>query len=211
MIIGQGFKTLLIIIIICIYHFAIQNGLEKSFSEAYFEYNTVRRPAHRCIKNDKNLRGLNCIGMPSGHAEVITIFTVLLYIYGFIPLYISVLSIILVSYQRIYTNMHTVGQVVSGSMIGLLYVLIYQYISRLISPQADSGLSLYSLIPAVLIGLLLALLVVFKIDQQISNHIPKWISSEIIDSISKKQNVPLYTKLCSIYTNSIIQYKTFLN
>ena len=65
------------IIIISFYHSLLQNGLEKIFCETYFDYNYIKRPLYRC-KNMENGQATSCIGMPSGHAETITIFFLLM-------------------------------------------------------------------------------------------------------------------------------------
>ncbi len=62
---------MLIIVFIFFYHYFIHNGLEKIFCETYFDYNYIKRPLDSC-SDYLNGKNLNCIGMPSGHAEYIT-------------------------------------------------------------------------------------------------------------------------------------------
>ena len=94
----KNFKNNIFIIFIILfifsYHFYIQNGLEKTFSETYFHYETVKRPSNTYNNNELN-KGLDCIGMPSGHAESATLISILLYYYKFIPLWICILLIFL--------------------------------------------------------------------------------------------------------------------
>ena len=67
--------------------------------------------------------------MPSGYAETITIFASLLYLYEFIPLWVCLLLICIVSIQRLITHMHTIIQIIAGIMFGLFYVYIYKHFS----------------------------------------------------------------------------------
>lgn len=64
--------------------------------------------------------------MPSGHTEAMAVFAGLLYFYKFIPLWISLLAIVLMGMQRILLNMHTPGQVLVGGLAGILYASIYK-------------------------------------------------------------------------------------
>ena len=117
---------LISIMVICLYHFRIQNGLEKLFFETYFDYPDVKRPLLRCASR-LNGQSTNCIGMPSGHAETITLFASLLYLYKFIPFWVCLLLIFCFSGQRIISNMHTLYQVIAGIFIGYRYSMIYKY------------------------------------------------------------------------------------
>ena len=78
-------QVLIFIILITTYHYYIHNGLEKIFSQIYFEYDSVKRPLFRC-KNIENCSRLGCIGMPSGHAETSSVFSFLLYFIMFLSL-----------------------------------------------------------------------------------------------------------------------------
>jgi len=148
-------KILIIIILIFIYHYLIQNDLEKRFSQVYFEYTNIKRPTKKCEKNTKNL---NCVGMPSGHAESVTILSSLLYLYKFIPLWLCLLVIFVFSIQRIIKNKHSIDQVLMGIIIGLFYVFIYKKLN----------LSIYAFIIVLLIGFTLLLLTYYKLNNQIS-------------------------------------------
>jgi membrane-associated phospholipid phosphatase len=142
-------NSILIITILLItsYHYHIQRNLEAMFFKQYFEYDSVKRPLSKCKENLNNNSTL-CIGMPSGHAETMTILTSLLYLYKFIPLWACVILIFAVSLQRIILNVHTIIQVVVGIIFGLCYVCIYKYFN----------LSIYSFLLVLCIGLLLKLL-----------------------------------------------------
>lgn len=115
--------TFIVIILIVIYHFKILNKIEKIFSQKYFglDNNFIKRPLKKCINN----KILTCIGIPSGHTEAITIFSLLLYHLKWISLPVCILLIIGVGIQRIISNMHTPFQVFIGFLLGLFYSSIY--------------------------------------------------------------------------------------
>jgi membrane-associated phospholipid phosphatase len=123
-------KKLMIFIIILLitnYHYLIQNYLEKYYFKCHFDYNSIKRPLTICSKEQQREKPTTCIGMPSGHVETITIFTSLLYLYKFIPLWISILLIFIISIQRYISNMHSIIQIVAGIIFGLSYVFIYKH------------------------------------------------------------------------------------
>lgn len=117
-------KLVALICLLTLYHYHIHNTIEKRFCQKHFDYHLVKRPLTKCsiVKSPR----INCIGMPSGHTEAIAVFTGLLYFYKMIPLWICLLAIILMGLQRIYSNMHTLGQVLVGGMIGIIYAFIYK-------------------------------------------------------------------------------------
>ena len=184
---------------VTLYNYFIQNGLEKIFFETYFnKFNFIKRPLKKCFNN---FIGVNCIGMPSGHTETITIFCCLLYFYKIIPLWFCIFLIFITALQRIITNMHTLIQVLFGIFFGFIYAQIYKYLN----------FCFISFLIILFIGFILSLLVIYKIDKQINNKIPNWIDKTMLESIKKKQNSPLYIKICSIYINSFIQNITYIN
>ena len=193
-------QLLCVFILISAYHFTLQNGLEKIFNESFFDYDNVKRPLSKCA-NGQNGQQTKCIGMPSGHSETITILAFLLYLYKFISLPLCIALIIIFSAQRIISNMHTFSQVVVGILCGALYVTIYSVF----------GLSLYSFFIVFAIGMILASLSIYKIDQQVYGNIPDWVDPNMIPNIRSKQEAPLYSKIGAIYTNAIIKNITFLH
>jgi len=193
-------KNFVIIILLSLYNFSIQNGLEKTFTQTYFNYNDVKRPLNICNK-DIECKKLKCIGMPSGHAETASLFFILLYFNKFINLWVCLFSIIFFSAQRIITNMHTFNQVLIGAILGLIYAIIYNYFN----------LSLIGFSFIFLIGFILSILCIYKIDKNIKEPIPNWVDKSMYESIKNKQNVPLYIKLGSLYINSAIQSITYIN
>jgi hypothetical protein len=141
---NKDFNIVVLIIFVCLYHYSIQNDLEKNFSEIYFNYDEIKRPLIRCSNENPD----GCIGMPSGHAEVITILSSLLYLYDFIPLWLCLTLILIFSGQRITSNMHTIPQVLVGIFLGYMYALLYHYFN----------FSVYSFLIVLSIGSILRLL-----------------------------------------------------
>ena len=191
-------QLLFVILLISYYHFTIQNGLEKIFCETYVDYNLVKRPLAKCA-DGSNGQNTMCIGMPSGHAETVTIFATLLHLHNYISLPICVFLIVLFSAQRVIAGMHSLIQVIIGISVGLLYVTLYTKFSFI-----------YAFLMVFSIGVLLATLSVYKLDKQIREaNIPYWVEDR--NSIQQKQNVPYYSKLWSIYANAVIQNRTFMS
>jgi len=197
---NKGFNIIIIIILVSLYHAILHNGLEKLFSETYFNYEEVKRPLIRC-SSCLDDQPLGCIGMPSGHAETITVFSSLLYLYGFIPLWLCLIIIIGVSGQRIISNMHTLPQVLAGISFGYMYALLYHHFN----------LSIYSFLIVLSIGLILSLLCIYKLDKEIQTPIPNWVDPKMKESIKKKQDSPIYSKIGAIYANAVIQNRTFIS
>ena len=124
---NNKFMIFVTIVVIINYHYLIQNYLEKYFFKYHFDYNSIKRPLKICSKEQEREKSTMCIGMPSGHVETITIFAILLYLYKFIPLWVSILLICIISIQRYISNMHSIIQIVVGIIVGLSYVFIYKH------------------------------------------------------------------------------------
>jgi len=75
---NKDFNIVVLIILISLYHGTLQNDLEKKFSETYFNYDEIKRPLIRC-SDYLDGRTFECIGMPSGHAETVTLLSSYLY------------------------------------------------------------------------------------------------------------------------------------
>jgi hypothetical protein len=135
---------IIVILLIVFYHNLIQNDLEKRFFEKYLGYDNVKRPLKKCKKYEKK-NTLSCVGMPSGHAETITILSGLLYYYKFISLWLCFTLILIFSFERITSNAHTLQQVFVGILFGYGYLNIYTYFN----------LSIYSFLIVASIGLIL--------------------------------------------------------
>jgi len=143
----QKFMIFVIIVVITIYHYLIQNDLEKYFFKCHFDYNSIKRPLKICSKEQERKKPTVCVGMPSGHAETITIFAGLLYLYKLIPLWFSILIIFIISIQRYISNMHSIIQIMTGIIFGLSYVFIYKHFN----------LAIYSFLIVIFIGMSLYL------------------------------------------------------
>ena len=141
------------LIIVFTYHL-VQNNIEKQFSLTYFGFDNVKRPL-----SDSNMYTFRDLGMPSGHAEIATIISCILYYYKFISLWLCILLIFIFSMQRVVANRHTVFQVIVGIICGLIYSYIY----------ISNNLSLLSLGFVVLISLLLFSSIIYKIEEKKEN------------------------------------------
>jgi len=146
-------KILIIIILLCVYHYYIHNSIQKKFSQLYLSNDISIRPSLKCSLNN-NVKGFNCAGMPSGHAELFTLFFVLLYFNKIIPLWIALLLIIIISLQRVLSYRHTIIQVLVGITLGYFYASLYNYFN----------LSIIGFIIVLLIGLILSLLILNKMN-----------------------------------------------
>ena len=143
----KNILLLIIIVFITIYHYYVQHLSEVAFFKRHFDYNNVKRPLFKC-KEKQDTDSTLCIGMPSGHAESITILSCLLYLYKFIPLWLCLIFIFIVSFQRIVSHMHTIIQVIIGILFGLCYVFLYK----------NLNLSIFSFLLVLSIGLSFKLL-----------------------------------------------------
>ena len=182
-------KIICIILFIFIYHLFIQNGIEKLITKTFIEKTFIKRPL---FKEDK-FNKLCHIGMPSGHAEIITIICCLLYNYNYINLQYLLIIIAIISLQRVISKRHTFIQIIFGIIFGLLYSLLY------------IKLPLLSVILVLLFGLLLLKLTINKYDVKVKKPIPKWVNNCMISNINKKQNINFIYKLPLFYYNCINQ------
>ena len=179
-----------IISIIALIHFFIINVLEKNIYQLFIA--TDKRPDKRCINNDT----FNCLGMPSGHTETITIICLLLYYSKYISIYTALLIILIIGFQRILFKRHTLSQVIVGFILGIIYSLIY----------IKTNISFTSIIIIFLIILLYISLLTSKITLLLNEQIPSWVDISLIPKINKKKNVSYSHKLyetCQI----LIPYK----
>ena len=185
---------ILIIALILVYHF-VHNGIEKQFSQLHFKYDSIRRPLDYCDR-EYNCNKLYCTGMPSGHVEIATILCILLEL----PMWITGVIVVATGLQRIITHMHTLNQVIAGAIMGLLYSATY------LKFGLKNGMLLI-----VTLGLVLTIINIHYIDHQVKAKLPDWVHPDMYSSIQKKQNVPFYIKLGSLYVNSVYQNVTFIS
>jgi membrane-associated phospholipid phosphatase len=119
---------LFIIIFISLYHYKIINFLEKKIVNHFSNNSLIFRPNKLCNNKKyhiKNSIDAKCLGMPSGHAETITIFSILLYSQKYIPFWCILLFIFIIGIQRIIYERHTLLQVIMGILLGIIYSFIY--------------------------------------------------------------------------------------
>ena len=187
-----------IIFVIVLYDHLILNVLEKMLAGTFFDYSDVKRPLTFCLKKENVT--VKCLGMPSGHAQTITLVALLLYTYKLISFTVCAVLITLVSLQRVILQKHTFAQVCAGIIIGLLYSYIY------ISNNLSSTCIIYIL--GITIALIFAIM--YKIEQHLYTHIPEWVDPNMISSIQKKRSSPMYLKFASIFANTVLHGRTFM-
>jgi membrane-associated phospholipid phosphatase len=136
------------LLIVVLYHYYIQNNVEKRFCLEYFDYNNVKRPLSGNIIDSSG-----DLGMPSGHAEAGTIMFLLLYYYGYISFTLCLILIFICSLQRVLKQRHTIAQVIVGTILGVIYTYIYK----------SYNLSLFSFAIVLSIALLLTVLIYYKV------------------------------------------------
>ncbi len=148
--------------------------MEKLLAQLY--YKTLPRPNETCKKIPSIL---SCLGMPSGHTEAITLLTIFAFLSGFINIFWVISLILLVVFERVITQMHTINQVMVGFLLGLLYALIYYSLK---SP-------IYICIIAIMILILYVLLITTYIEKQLYSQIPTWVDNKYFSIIQKKRSV----------------------
>jgi len=182
--------VLSIIFILAYYHFIIHNNLEKLFMQCHFNYNNIKRPKNKC-QDIKKCYEISCIGLPSGHAETSSVLLFLLYFNKYISLWTCLLLIFIVCLQRILADMHTIFQVIIGSLIGLLYAFIYSF--------NTNHISILGIFTVLSIGITLAYLCV---DKYISTTNHQCFDNDVYKNIDN--NMTTYSKIMSIYSNIFI-------
>jgi hypoxanthine phosphoribosyltransferase len=195
----ENYTIFIILFIIFVYHYNIQNKIEKIFFDCYLNYNFVKRPLYMC--NSDIYKSFKCLGFPSGHAESSTIVFSLLYFKNLISFNFCLAFIFLISIQRILFHQHTISQVIFGILLGLIYTQIY----------IINNLSIISLLIIISIGLLFAILSIYKIDEKLKQPIPTWVDFEMKPSIYKKLDTPYYLKIATIYAIAINQGRTYIS
>jgi hypoxanthine phosphoribosyltransferase len=194
-----NYIILITIFCILVYHYYIQNNLEKIFFEIYLNYENVKRPEKICNSNLN--KGLKCFGLPSRHAELSAILFFLLYFKNFISLNVCLFFIFIFSTQRFIYEMHTITQIIIAVILGFIYSQIYIFYN----------FSFYSFLIVFFIGFILNFLTVYKIDIDLKEPIPKWVDNEMIPSIKKKLETPYYLRFLSIYANAINTGTTYIS
>jgi adenine/guanine phosphoribosyltransferase-like PRPP-binding protein len=192
-----GYVDGCIIILVLIIHFAFLNGLEKMlFSHTAIPMNYLLRPSDLCQQIKDGDFGVGCLGMPSGHAEIATILSYLLYRKKYLSWKISLVIVLLVCLQRVVATRHTILQVVMGVLFGFGYGILYE----------KTRSSVIYLLVTIGFVILLTVINMSIIDYRIKNaKIPEWVDVSMYDSIQKKQNVSFFIKFISVITPSVEQ------
>jgi hypoxanthine phosphoribosyltransferase len=97
--------------------------------------------------------------------------------------------------------MHTIQQVIVGIIFGFLYFKYYSLMDC----------SIYCLLPIIILGLLFAILIIYKINKKLQEPIPDWVDPLMYDSIKKKMSTPYYMKILTIYANVIMKNINFVS
>ena len=185
----------IILIIICIIHYFIINGLEKIMFNVYLPNNRNIRPNENCkIK----IPPVKCLGMPSGHTEIITIIMYILYKNNIVTLPILILIILAMCIQRVLFKRHTILQTIIGVICGFIYSLIYLNIKN----------NNIKIVVSISFIIIYANIILYKITQLLNEPIPNWIDKNIIPIMNNKKNTEYYKKIYSIIETSILQNST---
>lgn len=177
------------IVIILILHFSLLNGLEKILFSLYQDKYS-KRPNHKCVNLNKTL----CLGMPSGHAEIVVILMIYLYLNKKVNLELTIVTILLVCLQRIIYKRHTLLQVIAGIILGLFYVTLYKM----------TNFSYKSLIVSLLILTILFLLIIIKLDKKLYEPIPEWVDKSMYPKIKEKRQIEYQLKVSHILLSSFV-------
>jgi hypoxanthine phosphoribosyltransferase len=131
----------------------------------------------------------NCIGMPSGHAEIGTMILLYLYSKKYISSTVGCFLSTLVGLQRIISKNHTMFQVLIGILFGIFYFNIYSYEPWYI----------------IIILFLYANILLYKVERSFT--IPSWIKNR--EGIDKKRNISYSIKLLNVISPSFQQERPF--
>jgi hypoxanthine phosphoribosyltransferase len=182
-----------VFLFLALVHYCYINGLEKILFSIYANSTLLRRPTPVCetVHNPSTL----CLGMPSGHVEIVTILGSALYHYNLISLVVWFLLIVGICLQRILTHRHTFLQ----TMVGILFGLFYSYV------YLSTKNNLHLILLCVFFIFLYMNICLLKLNELLSEKIPEWVDRNMLESIEKKKNVPYYLKCISVFLCSFQQ------
>lgn len=190
-----NFIFLLMFIFVC-FSFII-NPIEKKIYQLYF--GNSERPLDKC----KNSNDFECFGMPSGHTELATIISFMLYSKKYITLFVACIIILIFAMQRIVTNMHSITQVITGFVLGLLYSLIFVKLHK----------NSYIVIFILLLSFVLNYIYIAIINKKIKEY-PDWVlnDSSLEPILKQKYNTPFYAKFSdTLFLSRYIEWKELEN
>ena len=142
--INKSNVTIIIIIIISLYHFSVLNVIEKMTCESLFSFDTCKRPNQKCI-NDAN-KSVSCLGMPSGHAQQTAFSLTFTYMISGQHFYASWVLFFLTLFQRYVFKNHTFWQLLVGSVLGVAIAYLTLHIEAIIKNLEDSDKDIYLLL-----------------------------------------------------------------
>jgi len=167
------------------------NPIEKMLVQNFI--NSYKRPLTKCVGNES----LGCLGLPSGHAEIVTIVMVILLLKQYVNMFVCVLIIIIVCLQRLIYNKHTINQIVIGIILGLSYALVYSFLYEKFGFLSIIGFT-------VLITIFLIVIITVHVNNKMKSHIPTWLDHELYYIIDKKTNIHFFHKCLNVVANIIV-------
>jgi adenine/guanine phosphoribosyltransferase-like PRPP-binding protein len=190
---------IIILVIIFIIHYCLINGLEKIIINLYKNKNkkTILRPIAKCFKQKNYIT--YCIGMPSGHAEITTIISYILYNLNYISYTNMCIIIVLMCLQRIISKKHTPLQTIIGVIFGLFYANIY----------LKYKISYKSIIIASIIVFLYINIIIYKLTKLLNVKIPNWVDKKMLKNIEDKKNINYNFKFTTVFISPIVQNTYF--
>lgn len=159
------------IILLAILHYGMINGLEKMIFESFFPSILLSRPS--TCENNRN-RPVKCLGMPSGHVEIVTIVSV--WFYHLLKLPLVVCLIAFTCLQRVVSHRHTFLQAGMGVLFGLFYAWIYSSVR-------------YPLVMSLFFVFLYANILVAYLDDKLKEKTPDWVDPSMYTSIQRKKQI----------------------
>ncbi len=174
------------LLLICVIHYCIINGLEKMIFYSIFKKNNTLRP--NCDENF--IIPTYCLGMPSAHAEIGTMLVLYALFKKYISIPIGVIIVIIVCLQRILTQNHTVFQTFIGILFGFFYFFLYLHHGWYV----------------LIILFIYSNILLFLVEKSFS--IPDWIKKDSMESINKKRNLSYFVKLLGVFSPSYQQERT---
>lgn len=191
---------IIIMVVIIIIHYFLINALEKKIMHGS-SHDINNRPD--CDHKEHNK--FKCMGTPSGHVE--TLIITLMFMCALFPKYIkiiapiSVVLVILMGYQRIFSKRHNLYQVIIGMFFGILYSITYM----VLGPKM-------SMVLCMLVIIILTIACIIKYDYMIKNQkIPDYIDKSLYQIIDKKMNKKekYFELLCLTWFPTIVQQYTW--
>ena len=180
--------TLILITAIATLHVSVQNRVEKVIVQVvYGSRQWTKRPDTKC--NNINPLLVSCYGMPSGHTEFAVVLFLFLGLIKFLPIPIALMLILAVGMQRIIFRYHTLWQVMTGLVLGLIYVSIYHTAWNI-----HPWLMLAACVSIVMLSMIVSVLLLTIVQHK--TNFPDWVHPSLYPIIYNKQvNTSFLSKL----------------